>query len=171
MPTNDSKPTETKRGSNLFKHGMTNSSEYKSWQHMRDRCLNTQSDNWYRYGGRGISVCDQWKDFSVFYRDMGPKPSPKHTIERIDNGGNYTPENCRWATRMEQLRNTSRSRRITAHGITLTLSQWAEKTGIHRKTISERLDTGWTVENAVGVPCSTSPKNPTTGRFYSLGNR
>jgi hypothetical protein len=86
--------------------GVKHSSEYKSWAECRQRCYNTNHKDYHRYGGRGIAVCDRWKDsYENFISDMGRKPTPKHSLDRIDVNGNYEPSNCRWATQKEQQNN------------------------------------------------------------------
>lgn len=86
------------------------SPEYYSWMSMKSRCTNPNRENWMRYGGRGITVCERWMKFSNFLEDMGLRPGPKYSIDRIDPDGNYEPGNCRWATSAEQAMNKRRQR-------------------------------------------------------------
>lgn len=120
------------------------SPELSCWYAMRKRCMNKNAPMFYRYGGRGISVCQEWKDsFSAFLRDMGPRPSLKHTVDRINNDGNYEPSNCRWATPKEQRSNNSQKIiRVTYLGETLCLSDWSIKTGLQKGTLQQRWHKG-----------------------------
>lgn len=128
--------------------GERRSSEYCCWFSMIARCANPARAH---YGGRGIRVCDRWSSFESFLADMGPKPSPKHSLDRIDVNGNYEPGNCRWATKKEQARNTRANHRLSAFGKTGTLADWSDWTGINPATISSRIHKGWSPERAVTV--------------------
>lgn len=104
---------------------MSASAEYRIWAGMRKRCLNPNYREFHLYGGRGINICDRWAEFNAFYSDMGPRPSSKHSIDRIDVNGDYSPENCRWATDLQQSENTRRNHLFTYHGEVITLRQIA----------------------------------------------
>ena len=122
-------------------------SEYQTWSGMIARCHNPDKPKYKDYGGRGISVCDRWRNsFKDFLSDMGYKPSPELTLERIDNDGNYEPSNCKWATRKEQANNRRLpcdTRYITIGGETKPVQQWAKEAGISAATISTRVDKGY----------------------------
>lgn len=124
-------------------HGHTthtdHSATYKSWKNMMQRCYNANSQSYPWYGAKGITVCERWHDFSNFLSDVGERPSPKHSLDKINNRESYSPDNCRWATRSQQDRNKTTSRFITAFGKTATISEWSEVTGISRSTISHRI--------------------------------
>lgn len=132
-----------------------NAHEYAIWSTMKQRCLNPKTASYRRYGGRGISIDPSWlgvDGFLTFYRDMGPRPSSEHSIDRIDANGNYTKDNCRWATSREQNNNRSGIRRITYQGETLTSAEWGRRTGLRSDTIRNRLDMGWDAERALTTP-------------------
>jgi len=103
-----------------IKHGLSRSPAYNTWRNMLSRCTDPRIHNYGNYGGRGISVCTEWLEFENFYRDMGDRP-PNMTLDRIDNDGNYTKENCRWASRKEQSLNTGKNRKLTLNGVTKTV--------------------------------------------------
>ena len=149
-------------------HGHTrnysSSKIYEVWCNMRRRCLDPKNKSYKHYGGRGITVCERWLDFSNFYADMGDPPSPKHTLDRIDNNGGYCPSNCRWADTATQIRNRRTAFLITYNGVTQNLCDWAKQTGILPDTISSRIKLrGWTVGQALGY----EPR-PSRSRFFSV---
>jgi len=126
---------------------------------MVKRCHHTNGSGYENYGARGITVCDRWRfgedgksGLELFAADMGPKPSPKHSIDRMDNDGNYEPGNCRWATAEEQANNTRANRRIEFRGETKTVTQWAQTLGVDMYLVSHRLAAGWSVERALTDP-------------------
>lgn len=137
---------------NRLRHGQSLEPEYYVWKTMKVRCRNPKSKGYRRYGARGITVCERWLSFDVFFTDMGKRPSPKHQLDRIDNDGPYSPENCRWATPQQQGRNRSTNRLITFNGETLTATEWGERRGLARGTIAKRLRAGWSLERALLEP-------------------
>ena len=130
-------------------HGMHLSSEYHIWAQMRARCSNPNHKEWSNYGGRGVRVCDEWKRFEIFFRDMGPRPSKEHSLDRADNGLLYSKATCRWATHIEQHNNTRRNRRVAYQGRTMTVAQWARMFGAKYSTVHTRIQRGWNIEEAI----------------------
>jgi hypothetical protein len=134
-------------------HGMTWTAEHRAWLSMRNRCHNPKASGFAKYGARGITVCQKWRDsFEAFYADMGKRPSPLHSIDRKDVNGHYEPENCRWATPIEQANNKTNNRFIELDGRTLTLAQWSRESGIDADVISLRIDSGWDTRTAIFEP-------------------
>jgi hypothetical protein len=139
----------TKHGHNLRGN---KSGEHRSWWEMLRRCYSPRHISFKNYGGRGIAVCERWRNgFQAFFADMGPKPTTRHWLDRKDTNGDYTPDNCRWATPKEQLRNTRRNRIVTYKDRQVCVSQLAEETGVSEKRLRWRIKHGWTVERAVSA--------------------
>lgn len=129
------------------------SAEYRTWQGINKRCHNPASKSYDDYGARGIVVDPKWRhDFVAFLADVGPRPSPNHSIERIDNEGPYAPGNVRWATKHEQARNTRRNHVIEHRGRRQTLQAWSDELGIDRLILLKRLRRGWSVHRAFTEP-------------------
>lgn len=146
-------------------HGLSHSREWRIWAGMKNRCLNPKVRSYMDYGGRGISVCDRWLNgeggrggFECFYSDMGPRPTPKHSLERKNNDGNYEPGNVVWATTQEQNLNTRVIKRIQFQGQTLTSHEWSTITGIANSEINKRINRGWSVERALTQPMRGRPE-------------
>ena len=144
-----------------FVHGARGSSDedrtptYITWSHMRRRCSNPNNKDFKNYGERGITVCDSWGQFKNFLTDMGERP-PHMTLDRIDNNGNYEKNNCRWATRKEQGRNTRSNRIITYNGRDQPMVAWAEEYGINASTLGTRLNK-WSIKKALTTPVRKPP--------------
>lgn len=144
---------QTKR---QLKHGRSKTREYSIWSGMKARCFNRNHIGYKHYGGRGITVCDAWRDsFEEFYKDMGPRPSKKHHIHRIDNNGDYSPENCEWTTVRQNQRQRGNNALFTHEGKTLCVAEWAEEKGVCEKLLRNRIRNGWSFERAI-----TTPKPP-----------
>ena len=139
---------------------------YKTWVGMKQRCYNQNSKSYKNYGGRGIRVCPDWLiSFPTFVDDMGEKPSPQHSIDRIDNNKGYTPENCRWATRVEQARNTSRNHYLFYKGQDTLLIDVARDIGITQQALQGRLQE-MTLDDALHLPA-----NPDRKRYIKANGR
>ena len=131
-----------------YRHDKYRSKVYLAWGGMLQRCENPKDPSYRNYGGRGITVCEQWHDFVVFYADMGDPPTGL-SLDRIDNDGNYEPENCRWASLSEQQRNCRHNHLVTFQGKTQCLAAWAQEVSINQSTIQRRLHRGWSVRRAL----------------------
>lgn len=134
-------------------HGLDKTNEHKIWKDMKARCYNPNNKSYPRYGGRGITISDDWLvSSSNFIRDMGLRPSVLHTVERIDNNKPYCKENCKWATRAEQNRNTSQNVFLEYNNTRLCVTDWANKIGIKSSALRRRLQLGWSLERALTEP-------------------
>lgn len=133
---------------------------YAAWASMKSRCNNPNHTSYKRYGARGIRVCERWNEFEAFLNDVGERPSPKHSLDRIDNDGNYEPCNVRWATSLEQNRNTRSNRRIEIRGETKSLSEWLAFFGRSRKTFYQRIERGMTEQEALETPLQKKNGQP-----------
>lgn len=147
----------TGKAANGYRHGGASRGkimpEYRTWAGLKNRCLNPNSPKFPIYGGRGIMVCDRWKhSFLCFLEDMGKKPSPLHSIERIDNNGNYEPSNCVWATNLIQSRNRTSNKVIRFNGSSKTMTEFANEFGLKVGTLWQRLKSGWSVKDSLTEP-------------------
>lgn len=157
-------------------HGLSRTPEYRAWQTMRLRCTVPTNQAYGNYGGRGITVCERWLESPAnFIADMGPKPSPKHELDRIDNNKGYSPENCRWATRSVNDRNRRSNVLIEFRGETRALVEWCEMLNIPQDTARFRMKNGWSIEDALTRPVRDKAKNgeakPTTRPCLDCGRQ
>ena len=134
------------------------SPEYLAWMNMKARCTRETHPQWEAYGGRGIIVCERWRDsFEAFLADMGRRPAKGLSIDRIDNERGYEPGNCRWATWQQQARNTRTALRLTVLGVTKSMREWAEERGLRWGCVRKRLAMGWDPFEAVLTPSRGVP--------------
>ena len=133
-------------------HGKTRTPEYRVWGAMIERCHSPSSKAFRFYGGRGIMVCDRWRDFAAFIADMGPRPGNDLQLDRIDNNGNYEPGNVRWATRKENCRNRRDNLLVTIDGATKSVAEWSEVAVVKPETFYRRVKRGWDPEAALRMP-------------------
>jgi hypothetical protein len=148
----------------VFKHGGKGTPEYEIWKALKQRCLNARNKAYPQYGARGITVCAEWRtSFEQFRKDMGPRPSDNHSIERMNNNGPYAPWNCRWATDGEQRRNSRQIHNVTISGRTQCLSDWAKELGKDYSTVKVRIKKGMSAANALLQPI-IPPKERGGGR-------
>ena len=141
-------------------HGLSGLPEYRAWQTMRLRCTEPSNAAYPNYGGRGIKVCDRWlNSVQAFVDDMGRKPSPAHELDRRDNNGNYEPGNCRWVLRKVNDRNRRGCRLLDFKGETHALAEWCERLRLPRDTVRKRLESGWSVAQALTTPVRHKARN------------
>lgn len=135
------------------KHGMCGCRLYHIWENMIQRCTNERNDNYPNYGARGVTICNDWVDFAPFYEwSMSNGYSDGLTLDRVNVDGNYSPENCRWATTKEQANNKRDSRFIEYGGMRMTITEWAEHVNMPANRLRSRLDRGWSFEDAISKP-------------------
>lgn len=136
--------------SRLFQHGESRSITYSSWRAMINRSSNENNPSYKRYGGAGIFVCERWENsYLDFLEDMGERPSKEYSIDRIDNKDGYYPENCRWASKIEQANNKNRTRNVCVNGVTKSVSQWARDIGVKPGFLFNYVYRGMSVEDAI----------------------
>lgn len=148
------KEASVERGKeSLTTHGLSNTPEYSAWKNIIQRCNNPKDQAYSNYGARGIKICERWNDsFINFYTDLGPRPTVEHSVDRIDNNGNYEIGNCKWSTTEEQCNNKRNNHIVTYKGKDYTIANLAKEHGLNDSIVRDRLRLGWTVEDAVEKP-------------------
>jgi len=138
----------------LTTHGQSKKRSYRIWTLMMNRCFNPKNASWRYYGGRGITVCDRWQSYENFAEDMEEPPSKQHSIDRKNSDGNYGPDNCQWATPMEQVRGRRNTAMITIDGVSRPLIEWCKIAGTKYVTAFGRLRKGWPPKEAIFTPAN-----------------
>lgn len=145
----------------MAKHGMWQTKEYRAWHAMKDRCTCKTHKYYDYYGGRGINICNEWlESFENFFRDMGYATTKTHSLDRIDNNKGYYKENCRWATKREQVVNRRNTAMLTYNGVTKPIIDWAEEYNLTANAIKKRIKNfNWDIETALKTPLRIKKKN------------
>jgi hypothetical protein len=164
-----SRPDLAQRNRDRAIHGMSKTRTFAVWDSMRQRCNNPGCHAYKDYGGRGIRVCESWGSFANFLAAMGEAPKGMQ-LDRIDNNGNYEANNCRWVTSKVNCRNRRSCVFVEFKGQKKSVAEWAEVTGLERKTLEYRIRAGWSVEKALSTPSMTNRKN-TNGNFIGLNQQ
>lgn len=142
------------------RHGLTGTKEYIAWFSMKQRCYTQSRRDYSRYGGRGIKVCEEWRNsFTTFLDYVGKAPSDEYTLDRIDCNGDYEPGNVRWATQITQQNNKSSNRRLAFREQNLTIAEWGRLLGVGKDTLRRRLESGWTTEQTLTIPVKVQSNN------------
>lgn len=162
------KKPQYKFGSPGYKHGFTGTKIHVVWSHMIQRCTNPACHEYHNYGGRGIKVCSRWTVSTNFLKDMYPSYKEGLSLDRIDNDGDYSPENCRWVTSKEQNRNKRNNRVLSYKGETLCLVDWAHKLGMPANTLVYRLRRKWPVERLLTTPVNKPMIVNFKGKFGTI---
>lgn len=143
--------------------------ERTAWHNIKERCYNKKRKDYERYGGRGITMCPEWRaSFRAFLQDVGPSPSVRHQIERINNDGPYAPGNVRWATALEQANNKRNNHFLEYNGRRLTISEWERLRGVKPGTLKQRALRGWSVEKILTEPVRDDPVYAFNGRTLNI---
>jgi len=153
------RPSRETIGERSTTHGLTGTPEHAVWKTMRMRCNNPNNKSYPNYGGRGIKICERWNNFENFLADMGKRPRKGLQVERIDNDGDYCPENCEWNTPKVQANNRRSNCMLTYDGRTQNISQWSEEVDIKRATLLQRFHSGWNAHDILTTPAIEIPKN------------
>lgn len=147
-------------GSQFKTHGKSETAAYRAWGRIKNRCSNPLRSNYYYYGAKGVTVCDRWlNSFENFYADMGDPPSPSHSIDRKDNSLGYSPDNCKWSTRIEQANNKSNNVFFAFNGQNKTIPEWSRESGVSRAVLYYRIQIKrWPIDKALSTPVRRSSR-------------
>lgn len=164
--SNTTKPATPVGKKKRINHGMSRTPEYSVWKDIKKRTQKKDHKDYPRYGGRGINLHEDWaEDFMGFYKEVGPRPSDKHSIDRDDNDLGYIPNNLSWKTKKQQQNNMRTNKFLTFEGQTLTIAQWSRRLPLTSRAIEGRLDSGWSDERTLTTPLNIRKRDKSTRSF------